>query len=183
MQYPTRIRDIAINAIGLSGIQSECRRRRVRISPRDRLRRMYTRSFLSVERGTALSFVQQHRARNTRTHTPTRIQCAQIFNFFLGINSRRTNIFPSVITSHGKCYRKWDWSKNAIFRVAWLFTFVLLTNTPYATVHLKNIGTTILRFNLIIKWKGDRNSKSSYYLIFLLLFNTAEYNYFVLKQH
>lgn len=122
-------------------------------------------------------------AQGTRVRTHPRVYSAQIFNFFLGINSRRTNIFPSVITSHGKCYRKWDWSKNAIFRVAWLFTFVLLTNTLYATMHLKNIGTTILRFNLIIKWKGDRNSKSSYYLIFLLLFNTAEYNYFVLKQH
>lgn len=88
MQYPTRIHDIAINAIGLSGIRSECTGRRARISLRRAAPRReidyggHTRAFYLSSRETALSFAKQFVENIQHMHTYTEGHLARVFNFF-----------------------------------------------------------------------------------------------------
>lgn len=113
MQYPTWIRDIAINAIGLSGIRSECRGGRVRISPRDRLQRMYM--LVLFEREKPLYHSRDSIARGTDTYVQPRV--AGIFNFIHGINFSPGGYFFPLRYYEGKCRREWDLNKKAIFHV------------------------------------------------------------------
>lgn len=138
MQYLRRICDIAINAVDLSGIRSEYRGRilRVRISSRDRLRWVHMLILTEKNR-----FIIYSVAKRTHVHTPIHVQevwCEYLI-FFLEINSRRTNISPSVILRVAvKRHREWDLNKNAIFCAAWLFRFYSFHEyTPCGMIYLK----------------------------------------------
>lgn len=114
MQYPTWIRDIAINAIGLSGIRSECRGRRVRISPQDRLRRIYM--LVLFDREKPLHHSRGSIARGTCTHKYRYTHSTRGYLIlFTGLISRRTDIFFLTLTHYYE--REWDLNKNAIFHV------------------------------------------------------------------